>query len=118
MVRREDGCDRLVERMAAADFLAIGAPTLAEAAMVLEARLGLDARPILERFVADLQVETVPFGAGHWREAHAAFRRYGKGRHRAALNFGDCLSYALARLADAPLPYVGDDFARTDVTSA
>ncbi len=118
LVRREAGHEALLERMLTADVLGIGAPTLAEAGIVIEARLGLDARAVLERFVADFEVETIPFGAAHWREALAAFRRYGRGRHAADLNFGDCLTYAVARLAEAPLLFVGDDFAQTDVLRA
>jgi hypothetical protein len=54
-------------------------------------------------------------GEIHWREAVDAFRRYGKGRHRAALNFGDCMTYATARLAGESLSFIGDDFALTDL---
>ena len=118
IVRREAGYEELVERLAAADFAGIGAPTLAEAGIVLEARLGIDARAVLERFIADFEVETVPFGPAHWREALAAFRRYGRGRHAAGLNFGDCLTYAVARLAEAPLLFVGNDFAQTDLAGS
>lgn len=60
----------------------------------------------------------VPFGEDHWRQAAEAYARFGRGRHKAALNFGDCLSYAVARLADQPLLCVGDDFARTDLAPA
>ena len=60
----------------------------------------------------------MPFGEAHWREALAAYRRFGRGRHRANLNFGDCLSYAVARLAGEPLLFVGDDFAATDLPRA
>jgi len=60
----------------------------------------------------------VSFGEDHWREAARAFRRFGKGRHPAALNFGDCLTYAVARLAGAPLLCVGEDFPQTDLDLA
>lgn len=118
IVRRETGSEGLLERLNGAEVAAIGGPTLAEAGIVLEARLGLDARAVLERFVADFRVETIPFGPAHWREALGAFRRYGRGRHPAALNFGDCLTYAVARLAEAPLLCTGDDFRHTDLTLA
>ena len=62
--------------------------------------------------------ETIPFGPDHWREAVSAYARFGKGRHRARLNFGDCLSYAVAMLADQPLLCTGSDFSKTDVTLA
>lgn len=118
IVRREPGFETLVAKLQSAGQIAIGAPTLVETAIVLEARLGLDARAILGRFLDDFEVRTVSFGDVHWREASRAFRRYGKGRHAAALNFGDCLTYAVARLADRPLLCVGDDFAQTDLSLA
>ena len=70
---------------------------------------------VLEDLLRRLRVEIVPFDAEHYREALSAFRRYGKGRHPAALNFGDCLSYAVAKVAGMPPAYVGDDFAQTDL---
>lgn len=118
VIAREPGYERLIARMRDADVVGIGTPTLAEIGLVLEGRFGLDARALLERFLQDFEVLTVPFGDTHWRAAVAAYRRFGKGRHKAALNFGDCLSYATARLADQPLLYVGEDFPRTDIESA
>lgn len=115
IVQREPGFEVLVARLEGAEELAIGAPTLAETAVVLEARLALDSRAVLERFLQTFRIATVTFGPEHWREAARAFRRFGKGRHPAALNFGDCLTYAVARLAGRPLLCVGDDFRRTDL---
>ncbi|MEX2554466.1 MAG: type II toxin-antitoxin system VapC family toxin [Actinomycetota bacterium] len=60
----------------------------------------------------------VPFGENHWQEAVEAFERYGRGRHDASLNFGDCMSYAIARLAGEPLLCTGRDFVRTDLEIA
>ena len=57
----------------------------------------------------------VPFGELHWRAAVEAYSRFGKGRHKAGLNFGDCITYATARLADQPLLFVGEDFSQTDL---
>ena len=62
-----------------------------------------------------LEVDVVPFQADRWRVAAQAFARFGRGRHPAALNYGDCLSYASARVAGAPLLCVGGDFAQTDL---
>lgn len=118
IVRREPGFGDLVDRLREASSLGIGTPTLAEAGVVLEARLEVDARSILERFLRDFEVSTIPFGDLHWQESLAAFRRYGKGRHPADLNFGDCLSYATAKLAAMPLLFVGDDFSKTDLEPA
>jgi ribonuclease VapC len=63
-------------------------------------------------------VITVPFGEEHWREAVKAYAAYGKGQHPAALNCGDCMTYAVAKLAARPLLCVGEDFAKTDLQIA
>ncbi|MBN9624372.1 MAG: type II toxin-antitoxin system VapC family toxin [Actinobacteria bacterium] len=65
-----------------------------------------------------MDIVVIPFEQPHWETAADAFIRFGKGRHPAALNYGDCMAYATARLADRPLLFVGDDFARTDVEAA
>ena len=94
---------------------AVGSPTLAEAAIVLQARLGTRGLSDLRGFLLEFDVHTVPFGDEHWRRAAVAFAEYGKGRHPAALNFGDCLAYATAKLAGRPLLCLGTDFPRTDL---
>lgn len=78
----------------------------------------VDSSALLERLLDELGIDEVPFGEIHWREAVDAFRRFGRGRHPAALNFGDCLTYAAATLAGEPLLFVGEDFSRTDVERA
>jgi ribonuclease VapC len=65
--------------------------------------------------VRDLGIVVISFEEEHARVAAEAFARFGKGRHRAALNFGDCMSYAVAKLARQPLLCTGEDFARTDL---
>lgn len=115
IVLREPGYEDLVGKLRSAGAVGIGTPTLAEAGIVLSARLGIEPQAVLDRFLRDFGVVPVVFGEQHWREALDAFRRFGKGRHPAALNFGDCLSYAAARVAAHPLLFVGDDFPRTDV---
>lgn len=115
---REPGADALVTKMGAATALAVGTPTLVETGIVLTARIGAHARALLAQFVTELGVVVVPFGEGHWRAAVDAYRRFGKGRHGAALNFGDCLTYATAKLAQEPLLCTGGDFARTDLELA
>jgi ribonuclease VapC len=97
---------------------AVGAPSLAEAAIVLQARLGPRGLADLHGFLAEFDVHAVPFGDEHWRQAGMAFARYGKGRHPAGLNFGDCLTYAVAKLSGLPLLCVGDGFSQTDLTLA
>lgn len=115
IVFREPGFERLVAELTDADAVAAGTPTLAETGIVLTARLGPAADGLLERMLDEFGVQEIPFGEIHWREAVDAFRRFGKGRHPAALNFGDCLTYATARLAGEPLRFVGDDFVQTDL---
>jgi ribonuclease VapC len=112
---REPGYERLIEAIGSARSLGIGAPTLVEAAIVLSARLGVDARGILGRFLLEGDVAVVPFTDAHFGTALQAWLRFGRGRHPARLNFGDCLAYATARVAGEPLLYTGEDFAQTDV---
>ncbi|MDJ0764395.1 MAG: type II toxin-antitoxin system VapC family toxin [Myxococcota bacterium] len=115
---KEPGYQQLVEKIAQAPILGIGTPTLVETGIVLSARLGRDARALLDRFVQEFGIQIIPFGESHWREAISAYLRYGKGRHPAALNYGDCLAYATAILANQPLLFVGNDFPKTDITPA
>jgi ribonuclease VapC len=115
---KEPGFEGLLDRLAGAPVLGIGTPTIAETGIVLGARLRSDARGLLARFFQKFEVQVVSFDEPHWQEAVLAWQRFGKGRHPAALNFGDCLSYATARLAGRPLLFVGDDFARTDIEAA
>jgi ribonuclease VapC len=115
VVRREAGWRVITRILAEAPEVAIGAPTLVEIAIVAEARLGVDGAELAARFVDDYGVVVVEFGDAHWIEAHRAFARFGKGRHAAALNFGDCLTYAVAKVAAQPLLCVGDDFPQTDL---
>ncbi len=115
---REPGFEKLIEHLGQETVVGIAGPTLAEAGLVLTARMRQDARPLLLRFLAEFSVTTIAFGDPHWREAVRAYVRYGKGRHRAALNFGDCLSYAVAKLAGWPLLCTGRDFSQTDIVIA
>lgn len=118
VIREEAGHERLEEVMTSAGLLAVGAPTLFETAQVMVGRYDVSGRSVLARFVEERDVVTIPFGEGHWRAAADAFVRYGKGRHPAKLNYGDCMTYAIAKIADEPLLFVGDDFSQTDVAVA
>ena len=117
-VFREPGFESIVNRMADADTLAIGAPTLTETGIVLGNRIGRDARAMLIQFLHEWQVNVIPFGEDHWQEAVTAYSRFGKGRHKAALNFGDCMTFAVARLSGQALLCTGDDFPKTDIQLA
>jgi len=97
---------------------ATGAPTLAETGIVLTAKVGAEGKRILSLFALESDLAIIPFGQDHWRTAVGAYRRYGKGRHSAGLNFGDCLTYAVAKLAGQPLLCRGSDFAKTDLSIA
>jgi ribonuclease VapC len=72
----------------------------------------------LTGILQELGINEIPFSQVHWREAVEAYQRFGRGRHPAKLNFGDCLSYATALLAGQPLLFVGNDFNQTDIDSA
>jgi ribonuclease VapC len=76
------------------------------------------AETILDRFLEQATVRVVPITAEIGRGALSAFERYGRGRHPAALNMGDCFAYACARVLDMPLLFKGDDFPLTDITVA
>jgi ribonuclease VapC len=86
--------------------------------MVEEARRGSAGALKLDALIRDLRVIGLPFTAEHAALAREAFRRFGKGRHPAALNFGDCMSYALAKERREPLLFKGRDFSRTDIQVA
>jgi ribonuclease VapC len=118
IVFKDAGHEELIEKMSRADTLGIGTPTLAETGIVLSARLGTGGKTILARLTQELGLVQVPFGDAHWREAVEAYERFGRGRHPARLNFGDCLTYATAKLAGQPLLYAGKDFSKTDLESA
>jgi ribonuclease VapC len=116
---KEPGYEELATKMREADVLGIGAPTLVEIGVVMGRRTDGDAgQEALSRFRQSLDVIVIPFGEPQCEVAADAFIRYGKGRHPAKLNFGDCMSYATARVADKPLLFVGNDFARTDIDVA
>ena len=93
----------------------VSAPTLVETEIVVEAQLGTAGPELLTAVLQRISIEVMPFDATLAQIATAAWRRFGKGRHPAALNFGDCFSYALARQLDAPLLFKGDNFSQTDL---
>ena len=114
----EPGYLDLVDRVLGADVVRIGTPTLTETAIVLTARRRGRSGDELAMLLDELDVSVVPFTLAHHEVASRAYERYGRGRHKANLNFGDCLSYAVASLAGDTLLFVGDDFRRTDIEPA
>lgn len=93
----------------------VSTSTVLEATMVLESRLGELGRRELDLFLYATKTEIVAFDAEQLVLARQAFRRFGKGKHPAGLNFGDCFSYALAKATGNPLLFKGIDFTQTDV---
>lgn len=94
-------------RMSAVGFL--------ETAIVTESRGGADAGIKFDAFLTNASIEIVPVSLDQARAARDAWRRFGKGRHPARLNFGDCFAYALSKTSGEPLLFKGGDFPRTDV---
>lgn len=112
---REPDHARLLDRLDGASVAAIGTPTLVETGLVLCGHLGIIGKTLLARFMTEADLVEIPFTAEHWPVAVDAYLRYGKSRHPARLNFGDCLTYAVCRLAGRPLLCVGKDFPQTDL---
>lgn len=95
----------------------VGSPTLVEAFVALERRRRGRGTDLMNVLVPSLGLEEALFDARHTLLAQAAFERYGKGRHPAALNLGDCFTYALCKERDEPLLFKGNDFSQTDLVA-
>ena len=106
-----DEFQRLLRREAAL----IGWPPLLETRMVLTGKGFQNAAAIIDQLVDLPNITAIAFDQAHYRAAEQAFDRFGKGRHPAALNMGDCYSYAVASVAKAPLLFKGQDFGKTDL---
>ncbi|MBB4682942.1 type II toxin-antitoxin system VapC family toxin [Amycolatopsis jiangsuensis] len=115
IINREPESMALERALAADPAPKIGAPTRTEAGIVMLAKFGMRGRSLYERFLQEWSVLTIPFEPKHADIAVEAFQRFGKGRHAARLNLGDCHSYATAKIAGEPLLYIGDDFPQTDL---
>lgn len=108
-----------VAAIGAASRRLLSAPSYVETAIVMMARSGPEAREKLDRLLSDLAIEIVPFTRDQAALAITAYQQYGKGRGQAAgLNFGDCFTYALAKLRNEPVLFKGNDFSRTDLLIA
>jgi len=107
-----------LKKLARSSERSISAVTYMESGMVLTSYLGAGAEQILDALLFDAGIVTVPISFPQAKLALAAFRQYGKGRHPASLNFGDCFSYALAKSSAQPLLFKGHDFAKTDILAA
>jgi ribonuclease VapC len=119
ILRTEPEEQRFVDAIIAAGATCLSAVSLQEASMVLAGRGGAEAAWIpLDDFIARARMEVVPHDRRLAEVAREAFLRFGKGRHPAGLNFGDCASYALAKSLNVPLLFKGTDFAQTDIVPA
>jgi ribonuclease VapC len=114
----EPDAEVYLRAMAMSDSLGVSAATMTEACIVAEACQGREAVSDLAALLADLEAEIVPFDEEQADAAAMAWRRFGKGRHPAALNLGDTYSYALASVRGEPLLFKGDDFTATDISQA
>jgi ribonuclease VapC len=107
---------RFLDLIIAAETRLISAATVLETGIVLEARRGEAAGREFDLFLVRAGLQIVPADSEQIEIARSAWRRYGKGRHPAGLNFGDCFSYALAKVSDEPLLAKGSDFTLTDIS--
>ncbi len=108
----------LVEVIESADRRCLSVVNLVEASIVLETRRGPDAARLLDTLVERAGIEVVGVDLEQGALARRAFARYGKGRHSAGLNFGDCFAYALAQVLGDSLLFKGNSFNKTDVAPA
>ncbi|MBJ7250428.1 MAG: type II toxin-antitoxin system VapC family toxin [Acetobacteraceae bacterium] len=115
---KEADAQRFADAIGEADEVAIAAPTLVEITMVTEGRARPGMAEKLDALIETAGAEIVPFTAEHASLARDAWRRFGKGRHKAGLNLGDCFAYALAKERGRPLLFKGEDFAATDIEPA
>jgi ribonuclease VapC len=111
----EPGADWLAETLAQTTAAVMPAATYLELGMVLESRFGPSGTGVAARFLRDAEIEIVDVTASAAERALEAWRRFGKGRHAAKLNFGDCVVYGVAAELDRPILCVGEDFVRTDM---
>jgi len=103
------------EAIESAQTRSLSTASFVECSMILESRFGADGVRDLDLLIAKANVIQAPVDEEQAQLARRAFQKYGKGRHPAGLNFGDCFSYALAKALDLPLLFKGNDFSQTDV---
>lgn len=115
---REPESRILDQAIVAASSCKISAPTFVEVSIIVESRTGAEGLLLWESMLRQSNIIIEPFTVEHAFLARQAFSDYGKGRHPAGLNFGDCFSYALAKATGEPLLFKGDDFRKTDVSPA
>jgi ribonuclease VapC len=114
----EPDAAKIAEAMESADTLRISVASYLEAAIFVDRNGDEVRRALLDTFLEEFSIQLEPVTVEQARVARQAFLWFGKGRHPAGLNFGDCFTYALAKVTREPLLFKGQDFARTDLTSA
>ena len=115
---REPEAADFTRRIHEADFCRISVASYVELSMVIESQLGPEGMRQAEAFFRRAGIVIEPVTVAHGELARQAFLDFGKGRHQAGLNYGDCFSYALAKATGEPLLFKGDDFGRTDIKAA
>jgi ribonuclease VapC len=118
IVFQEPEARRMAEAIASAPVRRMSAVNWLESLLVVEARHGGESADATLLLIRDLDIEAVPFDLEQMHEARCAWQRFGKGRHPAALNLGDCCAYAAAITSGEPLLYKGEYFQKTDVDQA
>jgi ribonuclease VapC len=114
----EADSEKFLDAMLDANRVRISAASAVEVGIVAIARAGVDAEMKIDLLFARIDAEIMPVDASQAMFARSTFRTFGKGRHRAKLNFGDCFSYTLSKTLNEPLLYKGDDFVHTDIVAA
>ena len=115
---QEAEAERLVRAIAAASERMLSAANLVETGIVMQVRRGNEAPRDLDLLLAKLRIDIIPVSGKQANLARKAFQHYGRGRHPAKLNFGDCFAYALAKDSSASLLFKGSDFSQTDIMIA
>jgi ribonuclease VapC len=115
---QEAEAERLARAVAADSERMLSAANLVETGIVMQVRRGDEAARDLDLLLAKLKIEIIPVSEKQANLARKAFQHYGRGRHPAKLNFGDCFAYALAKDSSAPLLFKGNDFSQTDIMVA
>ena len=115
ILQNEPEQDAFIEAIESADICLISAASFIEASIVILTRYGMDGILDFDLFMAKAGIEISSVDSDQANIARRAFRDFGRGRHPAELNFGDCFSYALAKSLDLPLLFKGNDFSKTDI---
>ena len=118
ILTREAVAPRLLAKLLAAPLRLLPTPCAAEAFIVLHGKLIPNPEPLLAGFLQEFDIQLIAFDPHHLIWFNHAYARFGKGRHPAALNLGDCFTYAIAKATGLPLLFTGEDFSKTDLAQA